>query len=347
MPIVMRAARTIQRTVQSQARIIDDLLDMSRTNTGKLTLNRVPLLLVEAIQPCLSWALVEARAKGVRLFAEGLDEPIVVDGDAVRVEQIAWNLLSNAVKFSSEGGKISVRVARDGDDALLEVERTRAQGSRPRFPAARVRDVQAGRRGTTRGEGGLGIGLALVKNLVEMHGGRVEALVRRARPGRDLPRLAAAAPAHRFLAARSRRGGAADARSPARASSSSTTRPTRSRPSPTCSSSEGAVVTTAAAASARSSWPTPAAFDLVISDVGMPGWTATTLIAELRRRPGTARAPAIALTGYGRPQDVQQALVAGFQAHVDKPVDFAHMREVIEKLLAGAPTAGTPASKQA
>jgi two-component system CheB/CheR fusion protein len=99
-PAVVRAARTIQRTVMSQGRIIDDLLDMSRIHTGKLTVNRVPLILGEAVQPAVNWALAESRERGVRLLAEGLDEPITVDGDATRIEQIAWNLLSNALKFT-------------------------------------------------------------------------------------------------------------------------------------------------------------------------------------------------------------------------------------------------------
>ncbi len=102
LPAVQRAAATIRRTVQGQARIIDDLLDMSRTNAGKLAVNRVPLLLGEAIQPCMAWALAEARSKGVRLYVEGLAEPILIDGDPVRIEQIAWNLLSNAIKFTPQ-----------------------------------------------------------------------------------------------------------------------------------------------------------------------------------------------------------------------------------------------------
>ena len=107
LPAVQRAAATIRRTVQGQARIIDDLLDMSRTNTGKLAVNRVPLLLGEAIQPCMAWALAEARSKGVRLYAEGLAEPVLIDGDPVRIEQIAWNLLSNAIKFTRSGGSVT------------------------------------------------------------------------------------------------------------------------------------------------------------------------------------------------------------------------------------------------
>ena len=126
---MQRAAATIRRTVQGQARIIDDLLDMSRTNAGKLAVNRVPLLLGEAIQPCMAWALAEARSKGVRLYVEGLAEPVLIDGDPVRIEQIAWNLLSNAIKFTRAGGSVTVRLRTT----------TRRRCSRSSTPAAASR----------------------------------------------------------------------------------------------------------------------------------------------------------------------------------------------------------------
>ena len=174
LPAVQRAAATIRRTVQSQARIIDDLLDMSRTNTGKLAVNRVPLLLGEAIQPCMAWALAEARSKGVRLYAEGLAEPVLIDGDPVRVEQIAWNLLSNAIKFTRSGGSVTVRLSHDDEEALLEVIDT-GRGIAPAFLPQVFEMFRQADAATTRDEGGLGIGLALVKSLVELHGGRVAA----------------------------------------------------------------------------------------------------------------------------------------------------------------------------
>ncbi len=110
--------------------------------------------------------------------------------------------------------------------------------------------------------------------------------------------------------------------------------------------SEGAVVSTALSGQLALALAESKAFDLIVSDVGMPVMDGYELIAELRRRPGTAAVPAIALTGYGRPQDVQQAVAAGFQAHVDKPVDFAHMRELMQTLLAGAPMATTPSNQR-
>ncbi|MEO5881957.1 MAG: chemotaxis protein CheB, partial [Caldimonas sp.] len=153
LPAVQRAVATIRRTVQGQARIIDDLLDMSRTNAGRLAVNRVPLLLAEAIQPCIAWALAEARSKGVRLYAEGLDDPTLIDGDPVRVEQIAWNLLSNAIKFSRSGGSVTVRLSHDDEEALLEVVDT-GRGIAPSFLPQVFDMFRQAEAATTRDEGG-------------------------------------------------------------------------------------------------------------------------------------------------------------------------------------------------
>jgi len=157
----------------SQGRIIDDLLDMSRVNTGKLTVNRVPLVLSEAVQPAVNWAISEARERGIRLFAEGLDEPLTVDGDATRIEQIAWNLLSNAIKFSRAGGTIRVRLREQSGQAVFEVS-DNGRGISAEFLPHVFHMFKQADSATRRGEGGLGIGLAMVKSLTELHGGQVE-----------------------------------------------------------------------------------------------------------------------------------------------------------------------------
>jgi two-component system CheB/CheR fusion protein len=339
LPAVMRAAQTIQRTVQGQAHIIDDLLDMSRTNVGKLAVNRVPLLLLEAIQPCMTWALAESRGKGVQLYAEGFDDPILVDGDPVRVEQIAWNLLSNAIKFSRSGGSIVVRVSRDGEDALLQVTDT-GRGIAPVFLPHLFEMFKQAEAPTTRGEGGLGIGLALVKSLAELHGGRVAA--ESEGPGRGAT-FRVWLPLHR-----------ATEFSPREGAGSATPRslvgmrvllvddaPDTLETFGYLLEHEGAVVTPASSGAEALRLAATADFDLLVSDVGMPQMDGYEMIAQMRGRPRTAALPAIALTGYGREQDVQRALSAGFNAHVDKPVDFTHMCDVMKAVLAGAPLAGS------
>ena len=334
MPSVLRAARTIQRTVQGQARIIDDLLDMSRTNSGKLALNRVPLLLSEAIQSCMTWALAESRAKGVRLFIEGFDDPIVVDGDPVRIEQIAWNLVSNAIKFSRSGGSITVRILRDGEDALLEVV-DGGRGISSTFLPHVFEMFKQADAATTRGEGGLGIGLALVKNLAELHGGRVDV----SSGGEGLgARFRVWLPMHQHTDFSPLTDDGLEVRSPldkVRVLLVDDTADTLETFGYLLEH-EGAAVTTASSGEQALGLVDTIAFDLVISDVGMPKMDGYEMMIELRKRPALAKLPAIALTGYGRPQDVQKALASGFQAHLDKPVDFNRLKDVIGALLAAA-----------
>ena len=340
LPAVQRAAATIRRTVQGQARIIEDLLDMSRTNAGKLAVNRVPLLLAEAIQPCMAWALAEARGKGVRLYAEGLDDPILIDGDPVRVEQIAWNLLSNAIKFSRSGGSVTVRLSHDAEEALLEVSDT-GRGISPAFLPQVFDMFRQADAATTRKEGGLGIGLALVKNLVELHGGRVAAESQGRGRGSTFRIWL---PLHQrtdFVPLDAGAGGDESRRTVAgqRVLLVDDT-PDMLETFGYLLEHEGALVTPASSGAEALKIAETNDFDLLIADVGMPGMDGYEMIAELRKQPRATALPAIALTGHGRPHDIERALQAGFNAHVDKPVDFARMRAVIASVLAGAPIAG-------
>ena len=339
LPAVQRAAATIRRTVQGQARIIDDLLDMSRTNAGKLAVNRVPLLLGEAIQPCMAWGLAEARSKGVRLYAEGLAEPVLIDGDPVRVEQIAWNLLSNAIKFTRSGGSVTVRLSHDDDEALLEFIDT-GRGIAPAFLPQVFQMFRQADAATTRDEGGLGIGLALVKSLVELHGGRVAA--ESAGRGRGTT-MRIWLPMHQPTGFGEL--DEAQASNPARTIAGSRVLLVDDTPDMLETfgyllEHEGARVTPASSGAEALALAETEDFDLMISDVGMPGMDGYQLIAEIRKRPRTAGLPAIALTGHGRTQDIERALESGFNAHVGKPVDFARMRAAMAAVLAGAPIAG-------
>ena len=334
LPAVQRAAATIRRTVQGQARIIDDLLDMSRTNAGKLAVNRVPLLLGEAIQPCMAWAVAEARSKGVRLYAEGLAEPVLIDGDPVRVEQIAWNLLSNAIKFTRSGGSVTVRLSHDDDEALLEVIDT-GRGISPAFLPQVFQMFRQADAATTRDEGGLGIGLALVKSLVELHGGRVAA--ESAGRGRGTT-MRVWLPIHQPTGFGEL--DMAEETNPGRTIAGSRVLLVDDTPDMLETfgyllEHEGARVTPAKSGAEALALAETEDFDLVISDVGMPGMDGYQMIAEMRKRPRTAGVPAIALTGHGRTADIERALASGFNAHVGKPVDFARMRAAMAWVLGG------------
>jgi two-component system CheB/CheR fusion protein len=251
---------------------------------------------------------------------EQAPEKLVIYGDLVRIEQVVWNLLSNALKFTPAGGKVHVRLGRDADNACIEVADT-GKGIPAGFLPFVFDMFRQANMGTTRQHGGMGIGLALVKELVSSHGGRVEAHSAGDGQGAQFrvllplvvlkqPSLPAPAKGESHLAGKRILlvDDAADTLESLGA----------------LLSMENAQVTTAFSGAAALNAVAAAAepFDLIISDIGMPEMDGYTLLAELRKLKATATAPAIALSGFTRPADVSNALAAGFDTHICKPVAF-------------------------
>ena len=310
-------------------RIIDDLLDLSRTKAGKLKLDLAPLELAEAMEPSLRWATDQARARGLEFSYELPSEPVYVHADAVRMEQVVMNLLSNALKFTSSGGRISVRLVTEGELAVLTVD-DNGRGIAPAFLPHVFDMFEQEERGPSRREGGLGIGLGLAREMVLLQGGEILA----ASPG---PGLGATFTLHMPIHERS--GFVALDEAPEDRNPLAGLRILVVDDDPDAIETfgmllglQGAVVTTASSGAEALRLCDSASFDLIISDIGMPMMDGSQLIATLRRRPATERVPAIALTGYGRPQDVQAALTAGFTAHVTKPVDMERLRRLAGSL---------------
>ncbi|NML17354.1 CheR family methyltransferase [Azohydromonas caseinilytica] len=326
-PPASRAIDTIRRTVHAQSQIIDDLLDLSRINTGKLSLTRTAVQgrtdiesIVEALRP-------EARARQVEMAVEV--EDLVLHADSVRLQQIVWNLVSNALKFTPPGGRVAVRLVRDEACARLEVSDTGC-GIEPSL-LERVFDmfVQGDGAPTTRCEGGLGIGLALVKQLAELHGGRVQA--QSPGPGRGAT-FSVWMPLHECSLD-------SEAAQPASASPLSGRCVLLVEDNPDTLESlqmllelQGARVTPAVSAAVALQEAAENDFDLLVSDIAMPGMDGLQLIAELRRRPRSARWPAIAVTGFAGEADAQRARAAGFDAHLGKPLSLEALSEAFERI---------------
>jgi two-component system CheB/CheR fusion protein len=314
-PALSRAAEAIRRTVHGQSQIIDDLLDLSRLNTGKLSLHRTSVDARQVVEGIAAAVAEEARSGQLTLDVEA--ESVVVHADAVRLEQVVWNLLRNALKFTPAGGAIRVALHREGAYARLQVE-DNGRG----IDADHIEQIfdmfsQVDRRAATRREGGLGIGLALVRELVELHGGRVEA--RSAGPGQGatftvwLPvaeGLFGEQQSRRVPAWEGVRILLVDDNADAVESFA------------TLLELEGAKVITASSARQALDKAETGDFDLVVSDIAMPDMDGRELVAELRRRERSAHWPAIAVTGFGRPWDIDAARAAGFDQHLSKPVSL-------------------------
>jgi two-component system, chemotaxis family, CheB/CheR fusion protein len=329
---VQRVAALIRRTVASQAQIIDDLLDLSRVNTGKLALHRAVVDWTVGVETIVSAKREEAAGKGVELIVDIPERPLSVDADPVRIEQIVWNLLSNAVKFTPRGGRVTVRLATEGECARLDVVDT-GRGIAPSM-LPRVFEMFGQAEGSARQHGGLGIGLAVVKHLAVLHGGRVVAESEGPNKGSRfsvwLP-LARSAP---------RAGdGALDASHPRLAARRLLLVDEDGQSAEALQAllqSEGLQVVAATTGLQALETAQQGGFDAVLTDLAIQDMDGHALLQALRRDPRTAGLPVLALSGMARPVDVRRAMDAGFRAHLAKPVVLERLLAALDEVFSGA-----------
>jgi PAS domain S-box-containing protein len=325
-----KALEAIERNAAAQSRLVEDMLDISRISSGKLRLVIERVDLGAALRAALDSVRPAAQARRVRLV-EMSSELGAIQGDFDRLQQIVWNLLSNAVKFTDAGGVVELLGERTGSSVRIMVRDTGKGIPRDRLSTIFDRFLQLDS-SITRRHGGLGLGLAIARHLAEAHGGTISAdsegpgtgaLFTVTLPAHveavERPALPSAAPAPAPRPLRGLRVLLADDDADARALISEVV------------SGAGAVVTEAASAveayaALRANPP-----HVLISDIGMPGEDGYSLIRRIRSLPPEqgGDVPAIALTAYGRPEDVRTATEAGFQLHVVKPVKPEALLEAI------------------
>ncbi|HSE06155.1 MAG TPA: ATP-binding protein [Methylomirabilota bacterium] len=318
----------IGRQTGHLARLVDDLLDVARVTSGKIELQRRPVELCALVRRCLDALAQAGRTERHTVSVEG---PLVhVEADPARLEQIVNNLVDNALKYTPGGGRVTVTIERAGDSAVLRVRDT-GQGIRTEL-LAHVFDLFVQEPQTLdRARGGLGLGLALVKRLVELHGGAVS--VWSAGPGQGseftvrLPAVAEPA------------GGRARPAGDARPAGARGRRVLVVEDSPDARHSlrmllelHGHEVETSedgptGLAKLRAYQP-----DVALIDLGLPGMDGYTLAREARERPETRAIRLVAVTGYGQAEDRRRALAAGFDLHVTKPVDAAMLDEMLGRV---------------
>ncbi len=333
-----RGLSVIDRNARLQARLINDLLDVSRIISGKLHLSLKRIDPAAAIHAAAEVVRAAADAKGVELFIE-LDPNLgMTVADPDRLQQITWNLLTNAVRFTPSGGKVSVHAVRAGATIRIDVVDTGAGIPGEHLPHIfdRFRQVDSS---TTRAHGGLGLGLAIVRHLVEAHGGTVHATSGGPNQGStfivSMPVVEATTRAAPPESQRSLHA-AAKARTP------ETETPLRGVRALVVDDdadslefvrvaleSAGAVVKTAGSASDALLDSGP--FDILISDIAMPELDGYGLMERIRERAAGSPMPAIALTAYARREDGEHALRVGFQEHLVKPVEASRL---VDRVLA-------------
>jgi CheY-like chemotaxis protein len=343
-----RGLATIERNALAQARLIEDVLDVSRIISGKLRLDVRRVDLVAIANAAADVVRPAAVARRVQLTVDaGLEPTVDLVADPDRLQQVIWNLLSNAVKFTPSDGSVTLSIQRQGSALRLIVSDTGA-GIAPEhlpFVFERFRQVDSS---TTRKYGGLGLGLAIVRHLVELHGGWVSAssdgVGRGATFTVELPvRALASQPTETAYFGAVER--AAD-------TSQSLTQllgvkilviddDEDSRLLlQTALEGAGAWVRLADSAASAFSFLEQQSVDVVISDIGMPEEDGISLMRRLRAQPVHRRLPAVALTAYARSEDVTRALEAGFQRHVAKPANITELARAVAELVEEVALAG-------
>ncbi|WP_448267345.1 response regulator [Nostoc sp. DSM 114159] len=334
-----KALKTIERNAKLQAQLIEDLLDVSRILQGKLSLNTIPVDLVSTIEAAMETVHLAAEAKTIQIETK-LDPNVgKVLGDPARLQQVFWNLLSNAVKFTETKGKVNVRLQRIDTQAQITVSDT-GKGIHPDFLPHVFDYFRQGDSTTTRRFGGLGLGLAIARHLIEMHGGTVWA----ESPGEE-------------------QGAIFTVRLPLIEDSTTSEDDTNTDSSTAAFSSSplmglqvlvvddnddtrdffsfvleqfGAIVTAVASGDEALQALTQSKPDILLSDIGMPemnGYMLMQQVRNLEAKIGAKKMPAIALTAYAGEINQQYALKAGFQQHIVKPVAPEELLVAISNLV--------------
>jgi signal transduction histidine kinase/CheY-like chemotaxis protein len=350
---VIRGMEAIDRNIKAQLRLIDDILDVSRIVTGKFSLDVRPVNLVSVIEGALDAVRPAADAKTIELLVNLDAAAGQVSGDAQRLQQVVWNLLANAIKFTPKSGHVAIELKRADSQIEIAVSDT-GQGISAEFlPFVFDRFRQADS-SSARQHGGLGLGLAIVRHLVELHGGTAQALSDGEGQGATfvirLPLLALRKPAPRPMG--NWASGAGSSASPDQANSDGDRDGSRivqlsgirvlvvddetdARDTLKLILNEcGAEVQTAA--SAKAALETIKAWrpDVLVSDIGLPQEDGYALIEQVRAlEPQSGwNTPAVALTGYARSMDRDQLLAAGYQRYFSKPVEIRELASAIVSL---------------
>ncbi|MEH1938585.1 MAG: response regulator [Nostoc sp.] len=334
-----KALQTIERNAKLQAQLIEDLLDVSRILQGKLNLNMMPVNLVSTIEAAMDTVRLAAEAKTIQI--QTMLDPTVgkVLGDSVRLQQVLWNLLLNAVKFTATGGQVNVRLECIDAQAQITVSDT-GKGIHPDFLPHVFDYFRQGDSTTTRKFGGLGLGLAIARHLVEMHGGTVCAeslgeeqgaiftvrfpLIKNSATIKDDTNIDSSTAVPVFSPLMGLQVLIVDDNADTRDFFSFVLE------------EFGAIVTAVASGNEALQALTQSKPDILLSDIGMPEMNGYMLIQQVRTleaEVGAKQIPAIALTAYAGEIDQQQALRAGFQQHIVKPVAPEELLMAISNLV--------------
>jgi PAS domain S-box-containing protein len=331
------ARSVIDRQLTQLTRLVDDLLDIGRISSGKIALHREPIEINAAVQRAVEASRPLADASQHTLEVRLSPEPVTVDGDLTRLSQAVLNLLTNAIKYTPSGGRIEVDVAREGDMAVIHVKDSGIGMSPELIPRVFDLFVQ-GERSLDRSEGGLGIGLTLVKRLVSLHGGTVS--VHSAGPGQG-SEFAISIPVLAQSSAPKQTQPAASRASAHRRSRVLVVDDNRD------SADTLAALLEAWGHEVRTLYDGPSAIaataefqpNVVLLDIGLPKMNGYEVAAQLRKSASRRPLILVAFTGYGQDEDRRRVREAGFDYHLVKPLEPAELQKILDSVIADAAAA--------
>jgi signal transduction histidine kinase len=336
---VRTALETIHRNATSQAQLIEELLDASRLITGKILLNLGPTETVPALEAAIDTVKPKATAKNIEIVTDFRSDVAAITSDGSRLQQMVWNLLTNAVKFTPIGGRITVSTAHVGDKLQIVVSDTGAGISPDFLPFVFDRFRQQDSTSTRRHDG-LGLGLAIVRHLAELHGGTVSATSEGQDKGSkftiSLPVSQAEMPIHASEA-----NGAPNKERTAAKLLEGVRIHVVDDDADSCTllqyafNLRGASVNTSSSAAEAFEVITQDPPDILLADINMPGEDGYSLIQRVRAHKDgiNTNFPAIALTAMARTEDSERALAAGFQMHIPKPIEIEELTRTIAELV--------------
>ena len=329
---VLQALDAIERNAWLQSRLIDDLLDTSRIATGKLHFEPKPTDLNVVVKAAVDTVRTSAAARNIELTVSLYPASLIIMGEPVRLQQIAWNMVSNAIKFTDPGGKVTITTGLDGTQAYLTVVDTGIGIESEFLPHVFDRFRQADG-STSRRHGGLGLGLAIADALTKMHGGRLEAKSEGVGSGATFTFRVELAPTGQVVTETvDQKVHSLQGLDVLIVEDSPDTLLLLS----TLFRREGATVTTAGSAAEALQSAVAKRPNLIVSDIGMPEVDGYQLLEQLRMLPGLTDVPAIAISGYASEGDRERALAVGYLALVPKPVDIDTLFTLIQEIKAPA-----------
>ena len=327
-PHLVKMAHAIRRNANTQAKLIHDLVDLSRLRSGKLELDCEVVSVLACVNSAVDTVRDEAREKQIRIAVNALDESVLVNADPIRLQQIVWNLLNNSVKFTPAGGSIGVSINSHNGDVALKVKDD-GQGIDPAFLPHVFEIFRQADSGTTRAQPGMGIGLAVVKQLVELHGGRVSVASDGLGKGSEFTvTLPSSKPVTTTSRSRNDLTGLKNLRVLILDDSADTVEMLK-----TLLAASGASVVASTSGREALRLTIEFDFDVIVSDISMPEMDGFEFLRNLKLSPRNANIPVLAVTGFGRIEDIERARAAGFYTHLTKPLDI----DVLVETLRNAP----------